>query len=302
MRVLVRASTDTTLLDGLECQLVTGDLNDHDSLRRAVSGCRQVFHCAADYRLWSLDPQQLYRTNVEGTRALLAACRQEGVEAVVYTSSVATLGIPKGASGTETTPVSLHDMVGHYKRSKYLAEEVAREFAAGGYPVYMVNPSAPVGPGDSKPTQTGKIITDFLNGKMPAYVDTGLNLVPVEDVAEGHLLVLERGRPGEPYILGGENMSLKEILQLLARITGRPAPRLRMPLAVAEVVAQVDTFFEGTLLKRHPQVPLEGVRMARKKMYFDSSKARAQLDFRPGSAEQALRRAVNWFLERGYAA
>lgn len=301
VRVLVRRSTETRLLDGLDCRLVTGDLRDPESLKSAVKGCHEVFHCAADYRLWSADPQELYQSNVEGTRTLLQACADQGVEKVVYTSSVATLGIPKDRPGTETTPVTLDDMVGHYKRSKFLAEEVARGFARQGLPVFIVNPSTPIGPGDAKPTQTGKIITDFLNGKMPAYVDTGLNLVAVEDVAEGHLLVAEKGRPGEPYILGGEDFTLKQILEALAELTGKPAPRIKMPLLVAELVAAADTFIEGTLLRRHPQVPLEGVKMARKKMFFDNSKACDELGFNPGPARQALARAVEWFLRWGYA-
>ncbi len=302
VRILVRATTNTQFLDGLRVEVVTGDLRDPASLEAAVEGCQTVFHCAADYRLWTPRPSVLYTSNVDGTRALFEACGRAGVEKIVYTSSVATIGLPAdGSPGNEQSPVSENDMVGDYKRSKFLAERVAFEMAAKGLPIVIVNPSTPIGPGDAKPTPTGRIITDFLNGKMPAYVDTGLNLVAVEDVAEGHLLVAEKGRPGEPDILGGENFSLREILQALGSITGLKAPRIELPSWVAMVVAWVDTVLEGGLLGREPRVPIEGVKMARKKMYFDSQRAQDELGYQPTCPIQALERAVAWFVDHGYA-
>lgn len=302
VRVLVRPTTDTRLLDGLDVELVNGDLRDPESLQAAVRGCREVFHCAADYRLWSKNPDELYLSNVEGTRALLRACLGAQVEAVVYTSSVATRGIPgDGVPGTEDTPVRLEDMIGHYKRSKYLAEEVALTYSRRGLKVFLVNPSTPIGPGDFKPTATGRIITDFLNGKMPAFVDTGLNLVAVEDVAEGHLLARDRGQPGRLYILGHQNLTLKQILTLLADITGLPAPKFKLPMPLATAIAAVDTAVTGGLFGRTPRVPLEGVRMARKKMFFDSARARKELGFAPGPVREALERAVDWYVANGYA-
>lgn len=300
VRVLVRP---TTRLDNLPAEVVTvvGDLRDAASLRAAVRGCHRVFHCAADYRLWTRRPEELYESNVTGTDHLLQACRQEGVERVVYTSSVAAIGLPSdGSPGDEETPVSLQAMIGHYKRSKYLAQEVALRHASEGLPVVIVNPSTPIGPRDIKPTATGKIITDFLNGNMPAYVDTGLNLVAVEDVAAGHLLAAEKGEPGRLYILGNQDFTLKEILELLSELTGRPAPRIRLPYWLVYLLACIDTFLEGTLLGREPRIPLEGVRMSKKLMWFSSERARRELGYRPTSAGEALGRAVDWFTEHGY--
>ena len=302
VRVLMRSTSPPDNLTGLPVACTPGDLRDAESLERAVRGCQQVFHCAADYRLWTPRPDELYRINVDGTENLLKACRAAEVERVVVTSSVAAVGIPAdGTPGNEETPVTLEDMVGHYKRSKFLAEQVAMRFASEGDPVVVVNPSTPVGPGDLKPTATGRIVTDYLNGRMPAYVQTGLNLVPVEDVARGHLLAARQGRPGRRYILGGQDMTLKEILDLLAEITGLPAPGFEIPLWLATCLAHVDTFVSAGLLRREPRVPIEGVRMARKRMWFDSRRAREELGYQPGPVRPALERAVRWFVDHGHA-
>ena len=301
VRVLVRRPEACPSLVGLPVEIVGGDLRHPESLRAAVAGCQQVYHCAADYRLWTRDPQELYRSNVDGTESLLEACRSGGVEKVIYTSSVAAIGIPAGGEGDEGTPVSLDDMIGHYKRSKFLAQEVALRFARAGYPVYLVNPSAPIGPGDSKPTATGKIILDFLKGKMPAYVDTGLNLVAVEDVARGHLLVADKGVPGRLYILGDTNLTLKQILDKLSALTGLPSPRVRLPYAFVYCLAVLENWV-SLRLGREPLIPLEGVRMSRKRMWFSAQRARQELGFAPTSADAALERAVRWFVEHGYCA
>jgi dihydroflavonol-4-reductase len=303
VRCLVRQTSVRKNLDGLPVELVTGDLQDPASLAAAVRGCRVVYHVAADYRLWSRDPKELYRSNVDGTRNLLDAAHRAGCERIVYCSSVGALGIPKGGgSGTETTPVKLEDMVGHYKRSKYLAEQEALKAAERGVPVVIVNPSTPVGPNDVKPTETGRIITRFLNAQMPAYLDTGLNLIDVDDVAEGHLLAAEKGRIGEKYILGNRNMTLREILETLARLTGRPAPRVRMPYSLVYGIASINELFVGGLLRREPGIPLEGVRMARKLMFFDAAKAVRELGLPQSPVEGALERAIHWFCENGYVA
>jgi dihydroflavonol-4-reductase len=286
-------------LDGIES--VQGDLRDADSLARAVAGCGVVFHIAADYRLWTRDPQQMYQSNVEGTRNLLEASRRAGVERVVYTSTVGCIGMPKGGLGDEESPVGIGEMTGPYKRSKFLAEQVALEFAAEGFPVVIVNPTAPVGDHDFKPTPTGKIIVDFVRGAMPGFVDTGLNVVDVRDVAEGHLLALERGRPGERYILGSENLTLQQIFASLAGIAGRPAPKIRVPYAVAYAVGVASTAWAG-ITGREPLAPLDGVRMARKKMWVRHDKAAHELGYAPGPAAVALRRAVEWFQANGYVA
>ena len=294
VRALVRPGSR---IDQLAVEPVTGDLRDPASLARAIQGCRRVFHVAADYRLWSKDPSDLYRSNVDGTRNLLQAAQAAGVERVVYTSTVGCIGFPHDGLGTEDTPVSLDDMAGHYKRSKFLAEQVALEFARGGLPVVIVNPTAPIGDHDVKPTPTGKIVLDFLKGDMPAFIDTGLNVVDARDAAEGHLLACERGRIGERYILGSENLTLAQILEKLAAITGRKAPTVRLPYAVAWLAAAASTGYAG-ITGRPPRVPLEGVRMARKRMWVSHEKARRELGFNPGPAETALRRAVEWFLKR----
>jgi dihydroflavonol-4-reductase len=278
---------------------VVGDLRDAGSLDRAVAGCERVFHVAADYRLWARHPQELYGSNVEGTRNLLEAARRHGVERFVYTSTVGCIGVPHGGLGDETVPVTLEEMSGDYKRSKFLAERVALEFAASGLPVVIVNPTAPVGDHDVKPTPTGKIVLDFLKGAMPAFIDTGLNLVDVRDTAAAHLLAAERGRPGERYIVGCENLTLAEILQKLARLTGKAAPRVKLPYAVAYAAGVVTTGW-ARMTGRPPRAPLDAVRMAKKKMFVSTEKARRELGFTPGPVDAALGRAVEWFQANGY--
>lgn len=282
-----------------EVQVVVGDLRHPESLRRAVSGCGVVYHVAADYRLWARQPEEMYRSNVDGTRNLLAAAERAGVERVVYTSTVGCIGLPAGGVGSEQVPVSINDMVGHYKRSKFLAEQAALEFAARGLPVVIVNPTAPVGDHDFKPTPTGKTIVDYLRGRMRAYLDTGLNLVDVRDVAEGHRLACERGRPGERYILGCRNLTLKEIFDRLEAISGVPAPRRQVPYAVAYAAGLLSTGW-AWLWGGQPLAPLDGVRMARKKMFVAHEKAAAELGYAPGPVEAALARAVDWFRTNGY--
>jgi len=300
VRLLVRSTSNLALLEGLNAERVVGDLQDMASIDRAMKGVRRVYHVAADYRLWSRNPNEIYESNVEGTRRLLEIAGQAGVERVVYTSTVATIVVPThGPLSNEDTRATLSQMIGHYKRSKFLAELEAIKAAAAGVPVVIVNPTAPVGPGDWKPTPTGRIILDFLNGKMPAYVDTGLNLVPVEDCAAGHLLAAEKGRIGERYILGARNMTLKEILDALATITGRSAPRVRLPHAVALAAGYADEFF-SRLTGREPRIPVEGVKMSRHRMFVQSDKAERELSYRPGAIEPALERAVRWYVDHGY--
>jgi dihydroflavonol-4-reductase len=296
VRVLAR---DPGRVKGLEVEAVPGDLRDAGSLERAVAGCGSVFHVAADYRLWVKDADQMYRSNVDGTRSLLSAAQGAGVERFVYTSTVGCIGIPGEGLGDERTPVGLDSMTGPYKRSKFLAERIVLEYAQSGFPVVVVNPTAPVGDHDSKPTPTGKIVLDFLRKAMPAFVDTGLNLVDVADVAEGHLAAWERGRTGERYILGCENLTLEQIFQRLEKLSGVPAPRRRIPYAVAYLAGVVTTGW-ANLSGREPRAPLDAVRMARKKMWVSHEKASRELGFQPGSVDGALRRAVEWFRENGY--
>ena len=299
VRVLARAGADRSNLKGLTAEVVRGDLADAASLERALEGCTALFHAAADYRLGARDPQLLYRTNVEGTRNILKAARQAAVGRVVYTSSVATVGIPTdGSPGNEGTPAALSDMIGHYKRSKYLAEEVAREAAQAGMSVVIVNPSTPVGPGDIKPTPTGQLVLDAAAGRMPAYVDTGLNIVHVDDVAAGHLLAYERGRSGERYILGGEDMTLRQILGVIAALVGRKAPVIRLPYAAILPVAYLAEAF-ARVSGRSGRLTLEGLRMSRKRMYFTSAKATRELGYHSRPPREALEDAVRWFRERG---
>lgn len=296
VRILARNSSRKSNIEAFGCEIAIGDLKDSTSLLRCVQGCGRVYHVAADYRLWARNPQDIYDSNVGGTRNLLSACCEAGVEKVIYTSSVGTIGMKKdGLPADEDTPVKLDDMIGHYKRSKFMAEQVALEFANSGLPVIIVNPTTPIGAADIKPTPTGKIILDFIKGRMPAFVDTGLNLVAVEDVARGHLLAETSGRVGERYILGGENWSLEEILEALARICGRHMPRFRIPWALAWVAGCLDNFVLGTILRREPNIPLEGVRMARHKMYVSSEKARKELGYNPLPVDKALREAVDYF-------
>jgi dihydroflavonol-4-reductase len=299
VRVLVRAGSDRGNLQRLAVEVVEGDLADLGSLERALEGCSGLFHVAADYRLGARDPKPLYRTNVEGTRNILNAARTAGVGRIVYTSSVATIGIPSdGSPGDERTPVTLSNMIGHYKRSKYLAEEVVRDAARMGMSVVIVNPSTPVGPGDIKPTPTGRLVLDAASGRMPAYVDTGLNIVHVDDVAAGHLLAFERGRAGERYILGGEDMTLQTILAQIARLVGRTPPRVRLPYAAVLPVAYLAEAF-ARLSGRSGRVTLEGVRMSRKRMFFSSGKAVSELGYRWRPPLEAFEDAVRWFRERG---
>ena len=299
VRALVRAARAPSL-EGIPVEKVVGDLRDPPSLDAALQGVRCVYHVAADYRLWTPDPAQIYESNVTGTRNLLAAAGRAGVERFIYTSTVGTIVVPRPTLPDEQTAAGLAEMIGHYKRSKFLAEQAVLAAAAAGLPAVIVNPTTPVGPGDWKPTPTGRMIVDFLNGRMPAYVDAGLNLIAVEDVAAGHILACERGRPGERYLLGARNMRLKEILEILARFSGRPAPRVRLPHAVALAAGYADNAF-CRLLGREPHIPLEGVRMARHSMFVDCSKAGRELGFRPGPVENALERAVRWYIEQDYA-
>jgi dihydroflavonol-4-reductase len=300
-RVRVLARDPSRLRELPEAEPVAGDLRDRASLDRAVEGCGVVYHIAADYRLWTREPQEMYRSNVDGTRSLLEAARSAGVERVVYTSTVGCIGMPQGELGDENTPVSLDEMAGPYKRSKFLAERVALEFAATGFPVVIVNPTAPVGDHDFKPTPTGKIVVDFMTGKIPAFVDTGLNLVDVRDVAQGHLAACGLGRVGERYILGAENLTLHRILGMVGEIAGRPAPATRIPYAVAFAAGAVSTAW-ANLTGQEPRAPLDGVRMAKKKMWVSHEKAARELGYSPGPALGALDRAVAWFQSNGYCA
>jgi dihydroflavonol-4-reductase len=297
VRALVRDPARLRELDGIEP--VCGDLRDPESLARAAAGCGVVFHIAADYRLWSRDPKEMFRSNVDGTRNVLAAAQHAGAERVVYTSTVGCIGIPKDALGDEQTPVKLEEMTGAYKRSKFLAEQVAVDFAAGGFPVVIVNPTAPMGDHDFRPTPTGKMVVDFVRGAMPAFLDTGLNVVDVRDVAEGHLAACEHGRSGERYILGAENLTLQQIFSKLAQIECRKAPVLRVPYPVAFAVGVASTAW-ASVTRREPLAPLEGVRMARKKMWVRHDKAARELGYSPGPADAALKCAVTWFRANGY--
>lgn len=301
LRLLVRASSNMANVAGLKADVITGDLQDNGSLQRAMQGCDFVFHVAADYRLWVRDPEQMYRANVEGTRAILRIARETGVRRVVYTSSVATMGFTaSGEVVDESSPVALKDMIGHYKRSKFMAEQIALEAGEKGENVVVVNPTTPVGEQDIKPTPTGRIIMDFLARKFPAYVDTGLNVVDVKEVARGHLLAMEKARPGRRYILGGENLTLKQILDRLAALTGLPSPKVKVPHAVAMGFAVFDQFFTGMVLRREPRATVDAVRMGRKKMFASSARAEQELGYKVVSVDDALRRAVEWFQAHGY--
>lgn len=301
LRLLVRASSNTANIAGLNAETVIGDLQDEASLKKAMQGCEFVFHVAADYRLWVRDPGQMYRSNVEGTRSIIRAAQESGVRRVIYTSSVATMGFREtGEIVDEASPVSLQDMIGHYKRSKFMAEQVALEAGAGGADVVVVNPTTPVGEQDIKPTPTGRIIVDFLNRRFPAYVDTGLNVADVREVARGHLLAMEKAVPGRRYILGGENLTLKQILDRLAALTGLPSPTMKVPHAVALGFAVFDQFFTGTILRREPRATIDAVRMGRKKMFAWSARAERELGYSVLPVDGALERAVLWFQSHGY--
>lgn len=300
VKTLVRHNSDRRNLDGLPVTFCEGDLRDGESLARGMDGCDTLFHAAADYRLWTRNPETMYAINVDGTRTILETALRMGLERVVYTSSVGTLGNRgDGTPGTETTPVCFADMVGHYKKSKFLAEREAERFIERGLPLVIVNPSTPIGPRDIKPTPTGKIIVDFLNGKMPAYLDTGLNLIDVEDCAAGHILAARHGRIGEKYILGNENLTLQDIFALLEKISGLPAPRIRLPYTPILLAAYLN---EGIsrITGREPLIPLAGVQMAGKHMFFDSSKAIRELGLPQQPVRVALEKAVAWFKTHGY--
>ncbi len=301
VKVLVIKESNLENIQGLSIELAYGDLRDYETLRSALEGCDALFHVAADYRLWVPNPDQLYKTNVEGTVNIMRASLEEGVKRVVYTSSVATLGLnPDASPANEDTPVSIRDMIGHYKRSKFIAEEKVREMVKKNrLPAVIVNPSTPIGPGDIKPTPTGRIIIEAASGRMPAYVDTGLNIVHVDDVATGHILAFEKGRIGERYILGGENISLKRLLQEIARIMERPAPRIRLspnlilPLAyIAEAIAKIT--------RKEPFVTVDGVLMSKKKMFFSIDKARRELGYSARPAIEAIKDSIDWFKQKGY--
>jgi len=335
LRLLVRTTSDLLNIADLNAERVMGDLRDPASIEKALSGCEVVFHVAADYRLWVRDPEQMYRSNVEGTRALLEAARKQGVRRVVYTSSVATMGFGSNHSGSnhsranhvgasddaaelrsawtgegarphqgtltnEDSPVSLADMIGHYKRSKFMAEQVACEAAKAGVDVVIVNPTTPIGERDVKPTPTGRIVLDFLKRKFPAYVETGLNLVDATECARGHIQALEKGKTGERYILGGENLTLKQILDRLAAITGLKSPTLKLPYIFAFATGVVDEMVTGRLLRREPRATIDAVRMGRKMMFVSSAKAERELGWRMVPVDGALRRSVEWFRANGY--
>jgi dihydroflavonol-4-reductase len=302
LRLLVRPTSNLANLEGVQAETIIGDLLKPDSLRSSIRGCDVLMHVAADYRLWVRDPRTMYASNVEGTRSLLRIAREENVRRAVYTSSVATMGFKEdGTIVDETTPVLLGDMVGHYKRSKFMAEQVAIEAAHDGQQVIILNPTTPIGPQDIKPTPTGRIVVDFLNKKFPAYVDTGLNLVDVMEVARTHVTALEKGRPGERYILGGENLTLKQILDKMSAITGLPSPTMKVPHTVAMIFAFFDETITGRILGREPRATMEAVRMGRKKMFASSAKAQRELDFRIVPVYEALRAAIVWFRAHGYA-
>jgi dihydroflavonol-4-reductase len=301
LRLLVRASSNLKNLQGLNADTVTGDLRDPASLEKALAGCDTVFHVAADYRLWVRDPHQMYRANVEGTRALLDAARKNAVQRIVYTSSVATIGFTSnGHTADEDSPVSLEDMIGHYKRSKFLAEQIALEAGRSGMHVVTVNPTTPVGEQDVKPTPTGRIVLDFLKRKFPAYVETGLNLVDVRDCARGHVAALEKGKSGERYILGGENLTLKQILDKLAAITGLSSPRVKLPYIFAFATGIIDETITGRMLNKEPRATMDAVRMGKKMMFATSAKAERELGWKIVPVDDALRRAVGWFRDNGY--
>ncbi len=299
VRVLLRPTSQNRAIADLPLEYATGDLRDPASLDRAMNGVRRVFHVAADYRLWARRPKEIYESNVTGTKNVLEAAKRAGVEQFIYTSTVATVAVDRPQLPNEATESQLGEMVGQYKRSKWLAEKEALNAAKSGLPLIAVMPTTPVGPGDWKPTPTGKIILDFLNGKMPGYVETGLNFVGVEDCATGHLLAAEKGKIGERYLLGAENLALKQVLDELEKITGLPAPRLKIPHGLALGAAYVETAF-SRLVGREPQIPVEGVKIARHLMFVDCSRAQRELGFRPGPVAAALERAVRWYEANGY--
>jgi dihydroflavonol-4-reductase len=301
VRVLLRPSSNNRAIADLPLEYMTGDLRDPASLDRALAGVQRVFHVAADYRLWSRRSQDIYDSNVGGTKNLLEAAKRAGVEQFIYTSTVATIAVDRPEHPNEFTDAKLEEMVGHYKRSKWLAEREVLSAAKAGFPAIIAMPTTPVGPWDWKPTPTGKIILDFLNGKMPGYVETGLNFVGVEECAAGHILVAEKGMVGERYLLGSENLTLKAVLDILARTTGLPAPSLKIPHGLALGVAYAETAF-SRLIGREPQIPVEGVKIAQHMMFVDCSRAPRELGFQQGSVVAAFERAVRWYDANGYIA
>jgi dihydroflavonol-4-reductase len=301
VRVLMRVSSTNRAIADLSLEYVTGDLRDPASLDRAMRGVKRVFHVAADYRLWARRSKEIYDSNVGGTKNLLEAAKRGGIEQLIYTSTVATIAVDRPQHPNEFTDAKLEEMVGHYKRSKWMAEQEVLKAAKAGLPVIVAMPTTPVGPWDWKPTPTGKIILDFLNGKMPGYVETGLNFVGVEECAAGHLLISEKGKVGERYLLGGENLTLKAMLDVLSNITGLPAPRLKIPHGLALGVAYANTLFSRMFL-REPSIPVEGVKIARHMMFVDASRAQRELGFKAGPVSAALERAVRWYEANGYIA
>lgn len=302
VRILARSDSDLRNLQGLPVSHAIGDLRDRSSLRPALTGCRQVYHVAAHYALWARDPSVFYDINVQGTVNLMEAAREAGIERMVYTSTIGAIGLPAaGGVGTEETPVSLFQMAGDYKRSKYLAEQEVLTSARAGFPVIIVNPSAPVGAGDVKPTPTGQMIVDFMKGRMFAYIETGMNLIDVDDVAAGHLAAMDRGRIGERYILGNKNLSLREIFEILTRLTGVPMPRVKLPRGMILPLAYLNRWLANHVTHRPPRIPLEGVKMAKYKMHYDCSKAVRELGLPQPPVEIALEKAVRWFRDHGYA-
>lgn len=302
LRLLVRPSSDLRNVADLNAERVVGDLRDVTTFEKALAGCDALFHVAADYRLWVKDPEQMYRSNVDGTRGLIEAARKHGVRRIVYTSSVATMGFTANGTVTnEDSPVSLAEMIGPYKRSKFMAEQVAFEAARAGVDVVVVNPTTPIGERDLKPTPTGRIVVDFLKRKFPAYVDTGLNLVDATECARGHVQAFEKGSAGERYILGGENLTLKQILDRLAAITGLPSPKVKLPYFFAFAAGVVDETVTGRILGKEPRATIDAVRMGRKKMFITSAKAERELGWRSSPVDGALQRSVDWFRTNGYA-
>jgi dihydroflavonol-4-reductase len=301
VRIIARPGNDLRHLAGLPMERVEGDLRNKDSLLRALQGCRHLYHIAAHYALWAKDPSIFYDVNVTGTRTLLEAAREAGIERTVYCSTIGAIGLPPGGGlGTETTPVSIDQMAGHYKRSKYLAEQEVLKLARDGFPVVIVNPSAPVGTGDVKPTPTGQVIVDFMKGRMPAYIETGMNLIDVDDVAAGHLVAMEKGRVGERYILGNTNLMLREVFEILSRLTGVKAPTIKLPrLAILPLAYMTDWI--ASVTNTPPRIPLEGIRMAKYTMHYDCTKAIKELGLPQTPVEAALDKAVRWFRDHGYA-
>lgn len=301
VRVLTRRESDFTNLRQFRIDGAYGDLRDQDSLRKALTGCQQLYHVAAHYALWARNPAIFYDVNVTGTRNIMEAARDVGTERIVYCSTIGAIGLPPdGGLGTEETPVSLEQMAGHYKRSKYLAEQEVLKLAKAGLPVVIVNPSAPVGEGDVKPTPTGQVIVDFMKGRMPAYIETGMNIVDVDDVAAGHLLAMEKGRTGERYILGAKNLMLREVFEILSRLTGVNAPSIKLPRGLVLPLAYLNLAF-SYVTGIPPRIPLEGVKMAKYKMHYDCSKAIRELGIPQTPPEVALEKAVRWFRDHGYA-